>query len=125
MAITHTVAYNFSKDGSAVTNFSSSESQDGEINLDVTIAPGASSFSVICPVSQTVVKSIFINCDANMTVVTKNGATTVDTFTFVANKPLIWQNGFPTTCPFTADFTTLSVSSTAGGNLKVCILENV
>lgn len=125
MAITHTVAYNFSKDGSAVTSFSSSESQDGEINLDVTIAPGASSFSVICPVTQAVVKSIFINCDANMTVVTKNGASAVDTFTFVANKPLIWQVGFPTTCPFTADFTTLAVSSTAGGNLKVCILENV
>lgn len=125
MAITHTVAYNFSKDGSALTSFSSSESQDGEINLDVTIAAGASAFSIICPITQTAAKSIFINCDANMTVVTKNGATTVDTFTFVANKPLIWQVGFPTTCPFTADFTTLAVSSTAGGNLKVCILENV
>jgi hypothetical protein len=125
MAITHTVAYNFSKDGSAVTSFSSSESQDGEINLDVTIAAGASAFSVICPITQTVVKSIFINCDADMTVLTKNGAATVNTFTFLANKPLIWQVGFPTTCPFTADFTTLAVSSSAGGNLKVCILENV
>lgn len=125
MAITHTVGYNFSKDGSAVTSFSSSESQDGEVNLDVTIAAGASAFSVLCHVTQTAVKSIFINCDAAMTVVTKNGASTVDTFTFVANKPLIWQNGFPTSCPFTADFTTLAVTSTAGGNLKVCVLENV
>jgi hypothetical protein len=125
MAITHTVAYNFSKDGSSVTSFSSSESQDGEINLDVIIAPGASAFSVLCHVTQSVTKSIFIQCDANMTVITKNGATTVDTFTFLANKPLIWQVGFPTTCPFTADFTTFAVSSSAGGNLKVCILENV
>ena len=125
MAITHTVAYNFIKDGSAVASFSSSESQDGEINLDVTIAAGASAFSIICPVTQTAVKSIFINCDADMTVVTKNGATTVNTFTFVANKPLIWQVGFPTTIPFSGDFTTLAVSSSPGGNLKACILENV
>ena len=125
MAITHTVAYNFSKDGSALTSFSSSESQDGEINLDVTIAAGASAFSVLCPITQTVVKSIFINCSADMTVVTKNGATTVNTFTFVANKPLIWQVGFPTAIPFSADFTTLAVSSSTGGNLTVCILENV
>jgi|688.fasta_scaffold313952_2 hypothetical protein len=125
MAITHTVAYNFSKDGSALTSFTSSESQDGEINLDVTIAAGASAFSVLCPITQTAVKSIFINCDADMTVVTKNGATTVNTFTFVGNKPLIWQVGFPTTIPFSGDFTTLAVSSSTGGNMKVCILENV
>ncbi len=125
MAITHTVAYNFSKDGSALTSFSSSESQDGEVNLDVTIAAAASNFSVICPITLSAVKSIFINCEADMTVVTKNGATTVNTFTFLANKPLIWQIGFPTAIPFGGDFTTLAVTSTAGGNLKVCILENV
>lgn len=125
MAITHTIGLTFAKDGSSVTQFSSSESWDGEINLDVTIAANASNFSVICPISATNVKSVLIVATAAMTVVTKNGATTVDTFTFAANKPLLWQSGFPNSNPLTGDATTLSVTSTPGGNLKVCILENV
>lgn len=125
MAITHTIGLTFAKDGSNVTQFSSSESWDGEINLDVTIAPAASNFSVICPISATNVKSVMIVATAAMTVVTKNGASTVDTFNFQANKPLLWQSGFPGSNPFTGDVTTLSVTSTPGGNLKVCILENV
>lgn len=125
MAITHTIGLTFAKDGSSVTQFSSSESWDGEINLDVTIAANASNFTVICPISSTNVKSVMVVASAAMTVVTKNGATVVDTFNFVANKPLLWQSGFPTTCPLSGDATTLSVTSTPGGSLKVCILENV
>jgi hypothetical protein len=126
MAITHTAGITFSSNNGSPTVFSVSQSADGEINLDVVIAAAASNFSVVCPVTASLVKSVLIYSDAAMTVLTKNsGGTTVNTFTMVANKPLLWQFGFPTTCPITGDFATLSVTSTPGGNLRVSILEDV
>jgi hypothetical protein len=126
MAITHTAGITFSSNNGSPTVFSVSQSADGEINLDVVIAAAASNFSVVCPVTASLVKSVLIYSDAAMTVLTKNsGGSTVNTFTMVANKPLLWQFGFPTTCPITGDFATLSVTSTPGGNLRVSILEDV
>jgi hypothetical protein len=125
MAISHTAGISFSANNGTPTSFTVTQSSDGEINLDVTIAAAASSFAVVCAIDASQVKSILMYSDAAMTVVTKNGASTVDTFTLVANKPLFWQNGMPTSCPITGDCTTLSVTSTPGGNLKLYVLEDV
>lgn len=126
MAITHTAGITFSSNNGSPTVFSVSQAADGELNLDVVIAPAASNFSIVCPVTASLVKSVLIYADAAMTVVTKNsGGTTVNTFTMSANKPLFWQYGFPTSCPITGDCATLSVTSTPGGNLRVSILEDV
>ena len=126
MAITHTAGITFSSNNGSPTVFSVSQSADGELNLDVVIAPAASNFSIVCPVTASLVKSVLIYTDAAMTVLTKNGGgTTVNTFTMAANKPLLWQFGFPTSCPISGDCATLSVTSTPGGNLRVSILEDV
>jgi hypothetical protein len=126
MAITHTAGITFSSNNGSPTVFSISQAADGEINLDVVIAAAASNFSIVCPISSSLVKSVLIYADAAMTVLTKNsGGTTVNTFTMVANKPLLWQFGFPTACPITGDCATLSVTSTPGGNLRVSVLEDV
>jgi hypothetical protein len=126
MAITHAAGITFSSNNGSPTSFSFNQSADGEINLDVVIAAAASNFSIVCPISSSLVKSLLIYSDATMTVVTKaTGGTTVNTFAMVANKPLLWQFGFPTTCPITGDCATLSVTSTSGGNLRVSVLEDV
>ena len=125
MALTHTAGITFSANNGTPASFSVAQSADGEVNLDVVIAPAASSFSVTCPLTATLVKSILMYSDAAMTVLTKNGATTVNTFNLTANKPLFWQTGMPTSNPITGDCLTLSVSSTPGGNLKLYVLEDV
>lgn len=126
MAITHTLGISFNSNNNTPTNFTSTQASDGEINLDVTIAPAASAFSVVCPISYALVKSVLMYSDAAMTVVTKTtGGSTVNTFTLVANKPLLWQFGFPTASPITGDCATLAVTSTPGGNLRVSVLEDV
>jgi len=126
MAITHTAGITFSANNGTPATFQASQSADGEVNLDVTIAAAASNFVVVCPIDASQVKSILMYADAAMTVVTKSsGGSTVDTFTLVANKPLFWQFGFPTNCPVTNDCATLQVTSTPGGNLKLFVLEDV
>ena len=80
MAITHTAGITFSSNNGSPTVFSISQAADGEINLDVVIAAAASSFSVVCPITSSLVKSVLIYADAAMTVLTKNsGGTTVNT----------------------------------------------
>jgi hypothetical protein len=125
MAISHNVGLTFSNSGGPAVNFTASQTADGASAAEVVIAPAASSFAVIFPIDASQVKSVLMWADAAMTVVTKNGASTVDTFTLTANKPLIWQNGFPVSCPISGDCTGLSVSSTPGGNLYVYVLEDV
>lgn len=125
MAITHNAGISFSANNGTPTSFTVTQSADGEVNLDVTIAPAASNFAVVCPIDASQVKSILMYSDAAMTVVTKNGATTVDTFTLSANKPLFWQFGMPINSPITGDCTALAVTSTPGGTLKLFVLEDV
>ena len=119
------VGITFSNSGGPALNFTASQTADGASAAEVVIAPGASLFQVIFPIDASQVKSIVMWADAAMTVLTKNGGATVNTFALVANKPLIWQDGFPTTNPITGDCSHLHVSSTPGGNLYVYVLEDV
>jgi hypothetical protein len=126
MALSHSVGITFSNSGGPAQNFTASQTADGSSAAEVVIAPAASGFAVIFPIDASQVKSIVMWADAAMTVLTKNsGGSTVNTFALVANKPLIWQDGFPTTNPITNDCATLAVSSTPGGNLYVYVLEDV
>lgn len=126
MAISHNVGFVFSNSGGPNVQFTANQIADGQSSAEVVIAPGASAFSVIFPIDASQVKSIVMWADAAMTVLTKSsGGSTVNTFTLAANKPLIWQDGFPTTNPITGDCATLAVSSTPGGNLYIYVLEDV
>lgn len=124
MAFSHAVATVFSQNSGAAQQFSNTVTGDGESNVDVVIAAAASNFSVVCPVDVTNLKSAVIWTDAAMTVVTKDsGGSTIDTFVFVANNPLLWNEDSPYASPFSAtDIATLSVSSTPGGNLHAYFL---
>ena len=125
MPLSHSIGINLSGTGTASANFVAEQTADGSANYQVVIAPAASAFTVICPIDASQVRSIVMFSDAAMTVLTKSGASTVNTFALVANKPLIWQTGYPVTCPITGDCDTLSVTSTPGGNLNLSLLEDV
>lgn len=125
MALSHNVGITFSNSGGPNHNFTASQTADGSSAAEVVIAPGASSFQVIFPIDASQVRSVIMWADATMTVLTKNGGSTVDTFSLLANKPLLWQTGFPTSSPITGDCSHFHVSSTPGGNLYVYVLEDV
>lgn len=125
MALSHSIGINISGSGTPSANFVAEQSADGSANYQVVIAAAASNFAVVCPIKASLVKSVIMWADAAMTVVTKSGASTVNTFALVANKPLIWQYGYPVSCPITGDCDTLAVTSTPGGNLNISVLEDV
>ena len=119
MAFNHNVTYSFSANGAQPNIFASSQTFDGQFSLEVAVPAASSNFSIICPVDSSQLKSVVMWSDAACTVVAKaSGGSTVDTFTFVANKPLLWQFGFPTSCPVTGDYATLEVTTTPGCTLS-------
>lgn len=123
----HTFSIAFADDeNTTATTYTSTQSGDGQTNLDVTIPSGSSNFLISCPIDISEVKSVLINSDINATLVFKSGASTVQSVTFSGSKPLLFQNGFPTSNPLTGDFTHISVTSATGEmNLKAYFLIDV
>lgn len=126
MAFSHSITYGVSVNSGTPLTFTGSQTFDGQVSIDVAVPASSSNFSIICPVDASTLKSVILYSDAACTVVTKtSGGSTVDTFTFVANKPLIWQFGFPTSCPITGDCATVEVTTTPGCNLVGYFGEDV
>lgn len=126
MAFSHNLTYSFSANGAQPNIFTSSQTFDGQFALSVTVPANSSNFSIICPVDASQVKSVMMYTDAAATVVCKaSGGSTVDTFAFVANKPLVWQYGFPTSNPITGDYATLEVTCTPETVLTAYFGEDV
>lgn len=125
MALSHNFIINFQNDGGAIQNFTANQTSDGALSASVVIPPSSSNFQIVFPLTASLVKSVILWTDATMIVLTKSGGSTVNTFNMVANKPLIWQFGFPVSCPITGDCSHLHVTSTPGGNLKAYVLEDI
>ncbi len=113
MAFSHNITYGVSVNGGAPSTFQSSQLFDGQVSVQVTVPASSTNFSIVCPLDDTLLKSVVLWCDQAAVVVMKDsGGATVDSFTFVANKPLLWQYGFPTSCPVTGAVATLEVTCT-------------
>lgn len=119
MAFSHALTYAFSDNGGTPTQFTSSTPFDGEVAIDVAVPASSSGFSIVCPVDTSLLQSVVLWADAACTVVAKDsGGSTLDTFALVANKPLIWQTGFPTANPLSGVIATLEVTNTPAVELK-------
>lgn len=126
MAFSHLISYGVSVNGATPTTFNSSQTFDGQVSIQVAVPAASSNFSIICPIDASQLKSVVLWADAACTVVTKtSGGSTVDTFTFTADKPLLWQYGFPTSCPITGDCATIEVTTTPGCTLTGYFGEDV
>lgn len=123
----HTFAVSFSDDdNSTPVIYTSTASGDGQTNVDVFVASGASNHDIVAVIDISEVKSLLINSDITAGITFKSGANTVQSMTLSGNKPLLWQEGFPNTCPITGDFTKIVVTSaTADLNVKGFFLNNV
>jgi hypothetical protein len=113
MAFSHSITYGVSVNSGTPSSFNSSQTFDGQVSIQVTVPASSSNFSIVCPVDSALVKSVVMWADGPCTVVAKDsGGSTVDTFNMTANKPLLWQYGFPTSSPITGDYATLEVTCT-------------
>ena len=115
MAFSHALTFGVSVNNGTPSTFSSTQTFDGQVSIAVDVPAASSNFSIICPLSSSTIKSVVLWCDAAATAVFKtSGGVTTDTFVFTANKPLLWQLGYPTSCPITANCATVEVTTTPG-----------
>lgn len=126
MAFSHQLTFGVSVNSSTPTSFTSSQTFDGQVSVQVDVPAASSNFSIICPLDASQIKSVILWSTAAATVVTKtSGGATVDTFVMTADKPLLWQFGYPTSCPITGDCATLEVTTTPGCTLTGYFGEDV
>ena len=124
----HTFSISFSDDENTTpTKYDSTQSGDGQTNLDVLAASGVTNFNIACTMDVSEIKSVLINSNLTATGVFKNGSTVVQTMLFTENKPLLWQSEFPQSNPITGDFTSITISGTRDADLafKAYFLQDV
>lgn len=126
MAFSHLITYGVSVNSGTPVNFTSSQTFDGQVSIQVDVPASSTNFSIVCPVTSSLLQSVVLWADAACTIVTKDsGGTTVDTFSMTANKPLLWQTGFPTSCPITGNFATMEVTCVSAVTVTGYFGENV
>lgn len=122
----HQLAINYQSPSGTVSNVLTATG-DANIELNLTIAPAASSAETDVAIVSTNLQAFYICATAAMTVVCKSGTggsgTTEATFTLVANVPQFWVTGNGSN-PFGGNVGQLLVTSTPGGTLNVRALLN-
>lgn len=118
MAITHTLAWNYTA-SNAATSANLSASSESEQNLDIVVPALSTDYQVAFVLDYSQCKGFFIMADATMTVETNaTDAAGGQTISLTSGVPVAWIYGSGT-CPITADITKIYVTSTAGGNLTI------
>lgn len=126
MAIEHksTIQY---EQGGVILSQTVTSSGSNEINVDESIPDSSTDLQVTMNIDVSVLKSLYIESDQNITIETNNGTTPTDTLTLVANEPVIWTTNSVHSNPLTADITTdifITNSSGSAANLKWRALQD-
>ncbi len=114
---THTLNWQYTASGNTESQNLTVQA-DGEDNRDITVAALAADYLVAYVLDYSQCKGVFILADADMTLETNSSSAPDQTISLTANVPVAWVYGAGT-CPITADITSLYVTSTAGGTLKI------
>lgn len=125
MSLTHKLTQTFiSNDGGSFSG--TIESTGGlEVNVDETIPALSTDLAVAFAADVSQLKSLFILASAAMTIETNSGSAADNTITLAANVPFAWTNqgGMDLRdtgeTAITTDITSLFVTSSAGGTLKI------
>jgi len=118
MSFTHKVTRSWSSSGSATVNYAHEVTAGLEVNLSEAIDDGETDYDLAATIDYDNLKSFFMGSDQDVTVETNNpggasGAAT-QTFTLLANQPLVWCTGDADSCPVTADITALYITNGSG-----------
>lgn len=92
-------------------------------NLDEDIPSNQTDLAVAFALTIAKLKGFYMVSDVNMTVETNNGAAPDNTFTLLANQPVVWDismaNWFPIADLFSANVTSLFITNTTAGTLTI------
>lgn len=115
---THTLNWQYTASGNTESQ-NITVTADGEDNRDITVAALATDYLVAYALDYSQCKGLFILADADMTLEINSSSAPDQTISLTANVPVAWVYGGFGSCPITAVTTSLYVTSTAGGTLKI------
>ena len=90
------------------------------------VAASTTNELVTCEVDYTDLLLVYIHGDQDFTLKTEDSTTPEQTFTFVANEPILWTDSSPVSCPFTTSFDNMYVTTgaiPASLNLTIILLS--
>ena len=125
MSFTHTINKVFNSDSGASFIGSVASTGGMEVNVDEAIPALSTDLLVAFAADVSQVKSLFILATGAMTIETNDGSSPGNTITLAANIPFVWtsQDGLDlrdtAEAAVTVDITSIYVTSTAGGSLKI------
>jgi len=106
MAIEHTITYEHSNAGNTVRK-ASIVSNGLEMNYSEPVANSVTDLAIACAFLVAKLKSIFMWTDVNMIIETNSSSAATNTFSLLANIPLVWTPDSYHANPFTANVTAL------------------
>lgn len=116
MSKTFASTYTVTANGTSITGRDSVTSGGG-LSIDETITAPSTDQLVACVIDQSQLKAFFMVCDRALEVHTNTLGGT-DDILLAAGIPVIWTINSGTTCPITADVTSLHVVLAAGANAR-------
>ena len=120
MSITHRITRTCN-DGGTLLNISEDVTSGSAVIVDETIPPAASDLVVACAFVIAKLKEFYITVDAAMTVKTYNSVTLKETIVLTAGQAILWTlaDAALLVLPFASDVTSIKVTSTDGGLLRI------
>lgn len=111
-------------DGAAIISVSETVTSGSAVVIDETIPPSSTDLVVACAFVRAKVKSFFLTADAVMTVKTYNSVTLEETISLTAGQAMQWTlaDASLLPLPFAADVTSIKVTSSAGGVLRLRVI---
>lgn len=91
----------------------------GRISVDESIATGASDTQIAFMLDFSEIEVLYILSDQDITLETNSGAAPDDTFSLLANEPLVWWSTCLHSCPITVDITALFVTNASGSTARL------
>ena len=122
MAFTNTCTYSILYNG-ARYEWSDNQSAGERHDISESVPDSSTDLAITWSADVSEVKSLMILSDQALTLETNDGTTPTDTFTLVANEPIIWTAGAPgsPSCPLTADVTALYATNASGSAATLTI----
>lgn len=89
------------------------------LSIDESIGASQTDLEIACSIDQSELVGLSLLSSVDMTIETNDGSSPDDTIALKANEPLDWHATSIHACPLSADVTSIFVTNTTAGTLKI------
>jgi hypothetical protein len=114
---THTITEKWSSGGRSIED-SHTHSADAQSSIDIDIADATTDQLVDFVLDVSEIKSFFMVADGIITIETNSSSAPPDSWTTVANVPIVWHSDSPHANPFSVDVTALYLTNASGASVR-------